>query len=99
MLVKENRICDKCKKTVEPKNNTANIVYQIAIITEDNASACITALCAGNRHFLPTSDCEGSPSRAQYIAGQPRDNRGYEYTFEDEKLYRQAYEQLLKECN
>lgn len=36
--------------------------------------------------------CEGSPSRAQYIEGQPRDSRApYAYRPEWEQRYRDAY--------
>ncbi len=79
-------ICDKCGKEV-PLQNDATIIE--AIVSGQPA----TTLFFQSRHFLPTADCEGSPSRAQYIEGQPRDTRGYSYRPELEQPYRSAYAQ------
>jgi hypothetical protein len=45
-----------------------------------------------SRHFLPTPTCQGSPSAAQYIEGQPRDQRGYPYDEAAESKWRAAYQ-------
>ena len=51
-----------------------------------------------SRHFLPVFDndgekvCAGSPSRAQFIEGQPRDSRGFGYPRELEGKFRKAYQ-------
>lgn len=79
--------CDKCGKPVPPEND-ATIVQ--AYLANDG----MHILFFGARHFLPTEDCAGSPSRAQYIEGQPRDERGFEYDPEMEAKWRKAYEQV-----
>lgn len=77
-------ICDKCGQEV-PMANDATVVQAIADGTP------VLILMAKARHFLPVPGCAGSPSRAQYIAGQPRDNRGYHYVQKHEQLWRDAY--------
>lgn len=76
--------CDKCGGPVLPSNDTT---FVMAELYDDP----IIIIAAQGRHFLPEGDCLGSPSRAQYIAGQPRDTRGYPYNPENEEPYRQAY--------
>ncbi|MDO8435635.1 MAG: hypothetical protein Q7S89_03090 [bacterium] len=47
-----------------------------------------------DRHLLPVAGeipCAGSPSRAQYLPGQPRDTRGYGYHDEMEASFRAAF--------
>ena len=49
------------------------------------------------RHLLPTEFCEGSPSRVQYLEGQPRDSRPeYPYNEAWEARVRDAYAELLQ---
>ena len=80
--------CDKCGKEV-PFYNDA-----VRIETEKSGQPTQTLLYH-SRHFLPTEDCEGSSSRAQYIEGQPRDKRGcYPYIKEEEAAWRAAYEKV-----
>lgn len=81
--------CDKCGEEVSPENDAVRID---AIATGNS----IQLVEANARHFLPTGTCPGSPSRAQYIEGQPRDPR-YPYVPELEPKFRQAHEQLLRE--
>jgi hypothetical protein len=86
--------CDKCGREV-PKNNDAvelDLLLDVSplLYINNNPSA---------RHLLPVKEkgkvvCEGSPSRAQYIKGQPRDTRGYPYIPNLEPKIREAYEQL-----
>lgn len=58
---------------------------------------------AQSRHLLPVQEggrvvCEGSPSRAQYLEGQPRDRRPqYAYDPKLEEPTRTAYTTLLEE--
>jgi hypothetical protein len=78
--------CDKCGKEV-PRNNDATVIQAIAM------DEPMTMFFCQPRHFMPTEDCEGSPSRAQYIEGQPRDTRGYRYMPEYEEMWRKAYAQ------
>lgn len=81
--------CDKCGQDV-PLANDATMIE--AIMT--GQPMIILAYAA--RHFLPTADCEGSPSRAQYIKGQPRDTRGYSYDPEMESKWREVYEEVQR---
>lgn len=64
----------------------------------------MTALFAIPRHLLPVVEdgkvvCEGSPSRAQYIEGQPRDPRGSLYPYDEtiEAQRRAAYASMQQE--
>lgn len=84
--------CDKCGKPV-PRSNDATWVESLAL------GDSLVVYESGQRHFLPTPDCEGSPSRAQYLEGQPRDPRpGAEYDPSLERLFRGAYDRLQREC-
>lgn len=76
--------CDKCGQVVNPDND-ATIFW--SFVVDDP-----TEILNKPRHLLPTETCEGSPSRAQYLIGQPRDSRGYEYDEKEESLLRAAYE-------
>ena len=79
-----NTGCDKCFQPVVPEND-ATLVASIA-------TGNPYLVLARPRHFLPTENCQGSPSRAQYIEGQPKDQRGYLYDKKLESSYRAAYE-------
>ncbi len=76
--------CDKCGQNV-PCDNDATIVW--AELKGQGAFAFFFK----PRHFLPSGKCPGSPSRAQYIEGQPRDNRGYPYDEGLEPKVREAF--------
>ncbi|MFH1970826.1 MAG: hypothetical protein ABIJ05_00375 [Patescibacteria group bacterium] len=73
--------CDKCKKNVPPENN----IVLIDLLRGKSYPF------VKSRHLLETLDCQGSPSRAQYLPDQPKDNRGYEYHPELEEEYRAAF--------
>ncbi|HSX41712.1 MAG TPA: hypothetical protein VLF21_03780 [Candidatus Saccharimonadales bacterium] len=87
--------CDKCGHAV-PEENDATILVSIM--------DCGRTMMAAPqpRHLLPVVIegqviCEGSPSRAQYIEGQPRDTRAeYPYNSDDEALFRAAYADMQK---
>ena len=87
-----HRLCDKCNTPV-PLTNDMTIV-EAATGLPGAEWAPTLWYC---RHFLPVIDddgnvlCEGSPSRAQYIEGQPRDARGYPYFETMELVYRAAW--------
>jgi hypothetical protein len=87
--------CDKCRTPVPPGNDAT--LFE-ALVTGNPYFAL-----ANSRHLLPVVKdgvqvCEGSPSRAQYLEGQPRDSRGtYPYIEEREQLFRAAYQALLAE--
>ena len=77
--------CDKCGREVEPRNNGALLL------------SGITDLTYQSRHLLPVEGCEGSPSLAQFLEGQPRDSRPgdrppYDHKFES--AVRAAYRRL-----
>lgn len=76
-------LCDKCRQPVDPAND-AGIVESLFYQGTGETSH--------HRHLLPVDGCAGSPSRAQYLEGQPRDTRGYKYYPEDETGWRYAYE-------
>lgn len=81
--------CDKCGREV-PMRNDATVIESIM------RDFPMLILVNQARHFLPVFEngemvCEGSPSRAQYIEGQPRDTRGYAYNSEVESKWRKAY--------
>ncbi len=83
--------CDKCGKEIEPWNDAVLITSYV----EDEP---LTVFVYVSRHFLPTEDCEGSPSRAQYIEGQPRDMRPeFAYNPELEPLFRRAFAHVQNE--
>jgi len=75
--------CNKCGQEV-PMANDATVIEAIAFDTP------VLILFSVSRHFLPVEGCEGSPSRAQYIEGQPRDIRGYPYEADQESMWRHA---------
>ncbi|MBI5421405.1 MAG: hypothetical protein HZA35_03825 [Parcubacteria group bacterium] len=76
--------CDKCKEEVHPSND-ATIVS-----VEAGEMDPMGLLFFGSRHLLPTRNCPGSPSRAQYLEGQPRDTR-FPYKEEVEQSWRDAF--------
>ena len=80
--------CDKCDKEV-PWENDATILDAIRI------EQPIVILMWRARHLFPVDGCEGSPSRAQYLGGEP-DTRGYELDESRIPEYKKAYEELLK---
>lgn len=90
--------CDKCGLEVQASND-ATVVQALAY---NEPAHC---LFYGARHFLPVLDangnvlCEGSPSRAQYIEGQPRDTRGYAYDETQEARWRNAWATLQANPN
>ena len=87
-----SNFCDKCGQPV-PKNNSL-VAFEICL--DDFAAVGAKR----DRHFLPIIVdgkviCEGSPSRAQYIKGQPRDTRGFEYRPESEEPFRLAFAEMI----
>lgn len=86
-----NANCDKCGKPVDPKNDAVALEMRLDSLTERERWSLVFAT---PRHLLPTEDCVGSQSRAQYLEGQPRDTRGYPYLPELEAEVREAYAKL-----
>jgi hypothetical protein len=88
-------VCDKCGSCV-PEHNDAGVI--------DAMYRGIPAYMNVSRHFLPVVKngvliCEGSPSRAQYIEGQPRDTRGCGYKQDKEQPWRDAYQKVQEWVN
>lgn len=82
-----SRNCDKCGLPVEPANDA--VALDIAL------GGGAWYVLARPRHLLPTDHCEGSPSRAQYLEGQPPDERpGYPLITEVIPVMREAYERM-----
>lgn len=84
-------VCDKCQKMLMPEDDVL-LVASFALAAPD------FILMGPHRHLLPTDEgCEGSPSSAQYLEGQPRDTRkGYKYHQPLEQPMRRAYVLLQK---
>jgi len=76
-------VCDKCFQHVPSENDV--------VVVEMYARASLGLIFVISRHFMPTESCQGSPSRAQYIEGQPRDGRGYSYDEKLEQRWRASY--------
>ena len=74
--------CDKCGAPVEPSNNAVLIDVTILAMNGWELDALVLQDTARPRHLLPVEGCEGSPSRAQYVEGQPRDPRP-EYAWDE----------------
>ncbi len=94
-----DRLCDKCVRLVDPKNDVSALAVEAFGL--DGREANLNELAyLKHRHLLPVHNrygklvCSGSPSRAQYIEGQPRDTRGYGYNLEREAKYREAYARI-----
>lgn len=96
--------CDKCGEEVSDGNNLCVIVgiataFKDGIRSDQMIRRVINEIRMQRpaRHFLPVpaaegrKPCEGSPSRAQHIEGQPPDPRGFPYESESEPYYRAAY--------
>lgn len=88
--------CDKCGRTVPPGND---VVHLLAAGGDP-----VVLLTNRSRHLLPVTQgtevvCEGSPSLAQYLEGQPHDSRPqYAYKPEREPVVRKAYDFLQQQC-
>jgi hypothetical protein len=90
------RFCNKCGELVPPHND----IRWLEAIRSGNAMF----LFFKARHCLPVIRdgvvaCPGSPSRAQYLEGQPRDDRGYPYIADVEVSYRAAWVRLQSGVN
>jgi hypothetical protein len=91
--IRSAHVCYKCAQPVAPTNDARFLRYLAFEDTE--------VLDAVPLHLLPLVVdgkvvCEGSPSRAQYLEGQPKDTRGYPYLPERQAPYRAAYQKLLQ---
>lgn len=94
------RRCDKCGQLVPLHNSLFGFSNHWFAVTGTFALASGD----GDRHLLPvlagdgTVLCHGSPSRAQYLEGQPRDPRPeFRYVETEEHWYRSAFWNLRRE--
>ncbi len=91
-------LCDKCGKIVPPHNDAVNLALEM-----NSTEVGDWLVFSDSRHLLPVFEkekviCVGSPSRAQYLVGQPRDIRSeYPYKSDREIGMRLAYERMLEE--
>jgi hypothetical protein len=93
-------ICDNCGREVSPHNDAR--IFEVCL-QGDPPPMFGEALFPGisPRHLLPVvidgqEVCGGSPSRAQYLPGQPRDTRPkFSYDSSWEAAYRAAYKLML----
>lgn len=82
--------CDRCGGPVDPGNDVIRL--DVALGRDP-----LILLIGRPRHILPVvrdgkTVCPGSPSRAQYIEGQPRDPRAqYAYDEKAEPFVRAAF--------
>ena len=89
--------CDKCGREVEPNNDVGSFM---AILADEP----LVVLLGPPRHLLPVEEngqvvCEGSPSSAQYLEGQPRDTRPqFPYRAIREAPFREAFRKLQEEA-
>ena len=81
-------LCDKCGKPVHPANDA---VILDAIVNNEP----LVNLFYGSRHLFPEGECEGSPSRAQYLGGE-KDSWGYPFIKERQLAFSKAYAELLQ---
>ncbi len=96
-------VCDKCGQVILPGNNLGlflTLYIDECIKRGVDAGIHPLATIGVYRHLLPVTEgdrviCEGSPSRAQHLKGQPRDTRGYPYRPKHQSAYRAAYRALL----
>ena len=92
--------CDKCGQPVAAGNDAAMLTVAVGLIRKhghgfapediDRGALGFAFLSVGSRHLKPEGDCPGSPSRAQYLKGQPRDDR-YPYLGSNEVEIRAAW--------
>ena len=90
-------LCDKCGELVPPHNDIRELEtrrHQNTIFMLMRARHCLPVVRDG------VTVCPGSPSRAQYLEGQPRDTRAqYPYITEDEVGFRAAWWQMQTGVN
>lgn len=85
--------CDKCHLPVPLGNNVIALMFV-------RSGTSVLGLDR-YRHLLPVEAagkivCDGSPNRAQYLKGQPRDTRSNSYSAAQEAPTRVAYSRLQK---
>ena len=92
--------CDKCGGAVAPTDDAVLLDAICQGKDLDDPWIVNLRLNYSGRHLLPhivngEMCCVGSPSRAQYLPGQPRDTRG-QYHTETEPIIRAAFAELQR---
>ena len=92
----KNPICSRCGEEVLASNNA--VLFDGLLQHVD-----VRSIHGEARHLLPVYDengiktCIGSPSRAQYLEGQPKDTRGgHDYHPEVEDIFRAIYAEMCE---
>ena len=92
-LGEDLRNCNKCGHRVLPQDDA--VLLDVAL---GGDPMLVFALSRHTKPFINEDGeqvCEGSPSRAQYLEGMPRDSRGlYPYNLQREAEVRRAYASL-----
>ncbi len=100
--------CDKCGLPVTRENNALLLSIVVKRMVkhgvdyvpgECNALDLMAIVVLRGRHLLPVTEgdevvCTGSPSRAQYLPGQPEDTRGFPLDENLRPVYDAAYNRL-----
>ena len=89
--------CVRCNTLVPPENDTFEVMTEWLNFKFSDGSQA-EPFCA-HYHFLPVYDgdkkiCSGSKSTAQYIEGQPRDDRGDSEDAESESDYQRNVQRM-----
>ena len=82
--------CEKCGRLVFPGEDAVLIE---AVKNND----MLGLLEPTSLHLFPTKNCPGSPSRAQYFDGQPRDSR-HPYDIREKVWWNRAYNKVKQAC-
>jgi hypothetical protein len=82
--------CEKCGELVFPGEDAVLIE---AVKNND----MLGLLNPTSKHLFPTENCPGSPSRAQYFDGQPKDSR-YPYNIREKAEWNRAYNKVKRAC-
>lgn len=93
-------VCDKCDRDVTRRNSVLILSALIEGIDLDDPWSATVYLNRRDRHLLPVFEngeviCSGSPPSAQYLEGQPRDER-FPYDPKFEARWRAAREEQLR---
>jgi hypothetical protein len=93
--------CRKCGEPVSPDNDVTVFDFLMLLKLKPfmgGLPLAVFRLCkahGGAQHLLPTGECEGSPSRAQYLEGQEVDKRGlYPLRPKLQALYREVWKRM-----
>lgn len=90
--------CPKCGRSVSLENNGA----LLDLIVQEHPAPLLAMMVTQAFHLLPLVQqgrllCPGSPSRSQYLPGQPRDTRPHiMYRSERQSVMRAAFAEMQR---